>query len=85
MSHRIHIIYLGPFVPVLCIRSWVDVSTRYKTQTPMSAYYCLSLGIRTPSKDSLLVAWIPGVQWVTLIVLGWHLASFQAWKDTEEC
>ena len=28
----------------------------------MSAHHCLSLGIRTPPKDSLLVAWVASVE-----------------------
>ncbi|OGE46417.1 hypothetical protein PENARI_c138G04623 [Penicillium arizonense] len=27
--------------------------------------------------NGLLAAWIPGVQWVTIVVVRWHLASFE--------
>ena len=37
---------------------------------------CLS-AFEHPSWDSLLAAWIPGVQWVTIVVLRWRLASFE--------
>jgi len=36
------------------------------------------LDIRSPRKNSLLVGRVPGVQWVIIIVLGWHLASLQS-------
>jgi hypothetical protein len=50
----------------------------------MRLYRCLPLGIEQPQRiASLLVAWIPGVEWVILFVLGWHLASFQAWKPAK--
>ncbi|OGE46939.1 hypothetical protein PENARI_c085G09787 [Penicillium arizonense] len=31
----------------------------------------------TNTMDNLLAAWIPGVQWVTIVVLRWRLASFE--------
>ncbi|KAK9846916.1 hypothetical protein MYU51_000047 [Penicillium brevicompactum] len=31
--------------------------------------------------NGFLVDRIPGIQWVNLIVLGWHLASFQSWNS----
>ncbi|KAK9846761.1 hypothetical protein MYU51_001305 [Penicillium brevicompactum] len=39
------------------------------------------LGIQTPRKNRFLLDRIPDVQWVNLIVLGWHLASFQSWNS----
>jgi len=88
MSHRkVQIINLGPFLTIASVHQ-IIVWCVYLIQdpTPMSAY-CTTARLtpasryRTPSKDSLLVAWVPGVQWMILIVLGWHLASFHSWKS----
>lgn len=54
----------------------------------MSGYHCLSLGIWTPQMIASLCLGILGLYWVIFLSLGWHLASFQAWKyqkKPEEC
>lgn len=79
----IQIVYLDPLSQwILCIKSCVDVPVSCKTYTSMSAYRCLCLSIRTPSKDSLLMAWISGPPLGDpFFSLGWDLASFRAWES----
>ncbi|CAG7983632.1 unnamed protein product [Penicillium salamii] len=62
---KVQIVYLGPSLSRLSAAGRV----------------LMCVGIRTPRKNSFLVDRIPGVQWVILIVLGWHLASFQSWNS----
>ncbi|CAG8118047.1 unnamed protein product, partial [Penicillium salamii] len=62
---KVQIVYLGPSLSRLSAAGRV----------------VMCVGIRTPRKNSVLVDRIPGVQWVILIVLGWHLASLQSWNS----
>jgi hypothetical protein len=80
-SNRLPLLFLS----ILCIRSWADVSTWLMTQTPMSACHypihtCLS-AFEHPQRIASLWLGSPGFHWAIFLSLGWHLASFQAWKS----
>ncbi|KAK9847470.1 hypothetical protein MYU51_018713 [Penicillium brevicompactum] len=62
---KVQIVYLGPSLSRLSAAGRV----------------LMCVGIRTPRKNSFLVDRIPGVQWVILVVLGWHLTSSQSWNS----